>query len=190
MGGVTPIWGIRYPFQEEVGDPAHFKNFADDVDAAIDLLDAAGQAAVNRAMLILHKPADGPATQATNVATNVSWTDVRKEAPGSLWTIGTPIAITLPAKGLYRVSVVAGQHSPVTTVTSQMLTVSVNSIVYLRRRVYRDGRSVTDTLGLSGIIPCLAAGHNAVVSYQWNGTGGPANTPDAILWLEQLAIVP
>jgi hypothetical protein len=190
MGGVTPVWGIRYPYQEEVANPTHFQNFADDVDAAIDLLDAAALAASTRAILILHKPADGVPTQATGVNTAISWSDVRKEAPDSLWSIGTPTIITLPARGLYRIGMVTGQHSPVTTVLSQMLTVSVNGVIYLRRRVYRDGRSVTDTLGLSGVFPCLTAGHQLVLSYQWNGTGGPAATPDAIMWLEQLAIVP
>ena len=34
------------------------------------------------------------------------------------------------------------------------------------------------------------AGHVLIASYRWNGTGGPANSPDARMWIHQLATVP
>lgn len=38
MGGTTPNFGIRYPYQGEVVNPTHFKNLSDDVDAGLATL--------------------------------------------------------------------------------------------------------------------------------------------------------
>jgi len=183
MGGITPVWGIRFPFQSEVADAAQFQQFADDVDAALDLLDAAGASAAGRPYLHLSR-AEGTPTMAANTNNAITWT-TQHDDPDNWWSAG--FNVPLPTPGLYQVGVRVEQHSPVTTVTSQVITVLVNSVVRLSGKLdLPAGNTTPQDYGVSGVVWCQSAGHNLQVQYRWNGTGGPSNSPTSQLWVARL----
>lgn len=189
MPGLTPVWGIRFPYVGEVIDPAVFKNFADDVDAALDTIQAAGTgAATGRRYVRLSRP-EGPDTIATGTEANIVWTtQLSADDPGGWWTSGAQII--LPAKGLYHVSVWNGQHSGVTTVVAQSLRVQINTANRLGKRPYRNGGGIAEDDGVSGVVFAPAAAASLTALYKWNGTGGPAAFPDCNIEVTQLVTLP
>lgn len=189
MPGVTPIWAIRYPYLSEVVDPAVFKNFADDVDAALDAVAAAEAAAANGRRYVHLSKALGPSTIATNVETDVTWSlQSSGDDPGAWWSTGTNIV--LPAKGLYHVSTWTPQFTPMTTVLGQHIRVKVNGVFRLGKHQFRNGGGFGEADEVSGVVPCLVAGHALVVTLKWNGTGGPATFPPMEVVVTQLCTVP
>jgi len=181
MGGVTPVWGIRYPFQHEVENPIHFEQFADDVDAALDLLDVAGAAALGGAHVIVQRTAAGAPTMAAAASSTLQFSTAGSgdEVPSTMWAVGSPANIVLPTPGLYLASLRMAQFSPVTTVTSQELTVFVNGVAAARRKYDKDPvlNGVSAESSISAVVRCTTAGHVLTFSFRWTGTGGPANQP-------------
>jgi hypothetical protein len=189
MPGQTPVWAIRYPYIGEVIAPGAFKNLADDVDAALDTIAAAGTAAANGRRYVKLTRAEGPDTIATGIDANIVWTtQLSADDPGAWWTSGANIV--LPAKGLYHVSVWNGQHAGVTTVFSQMLRVAVNGVFRLGKRPYRNSGGIAENDGVSGVVYCSTAGHALTAAYRWVGTGGPAAFPDCGIEVTQLLTLP
>lgn len=192
MPGITPVWGIRYPFINEVIDPAAFKNFADDVDAAMDTISAASTAAATSRKFCKVSRAEGPDTLAQNVATDVVWTtQASGDDPGGWWTSGADVI--LPAKGLYSVFMKYDQGNGIfpTTVTSQMIRAKVNGTFRIGRRyVPISPSSLIEQNGVSGIVYCATAGHALRATYSWHGTGGPVNFPPVTMEVTQLVALP
>jgi hypothetical protein len=192
MPGLTPAWGIRYPFVNELIDPAAFKDFADDVDASLDVIQAAQNTAATGRLWCKVSRAEGPDTLAQNVATDVVWTtQASGDDPGNWWTSGANII--LPARGLYQVFVFYGQHNNIlpTTVASQMVRVKVNGTYRLGRRyVPIAPATITDRNACSGVVYCASAGHALAATYSWHGTGGPIEFPDMVLEVTQLIALP
>jgi hypothetical protein len=188
MPGVTPIWAIRYPLIGEPVDPAAFKNFADDVDAAMDAIEAAANGAATGRNFVHLTRGEGPDTIATNVEADVVWTtQLPGDDPGGWWTSGANII--LPDKGLYQVSVWSDQH-PTTTTTSQRWRVKVNGVF----RTGHLGRPATASVGVSGmtqgVVYNSTAGHALAATYKWTGTVSPVAFPETNITVAQLVKLP
>lgn len=190
MPGVTPVWAIRYPYVNEVIDPAVFKNFADDVDAAMDTIQASASTAATGRNFIHLSRAEGPDTIVTNVETDVVWTtQLSGDDPGAWWTSGANII--LPDKGLYQVSVWIDQPSGITTTTSQRLRVKVNG-VFRTGHLFRPQSSGFSPLsGInSAVVYNSTAGHALAATYKWTGTVSPSLFPETNITVAQLVKLP
>lgn len=190
MPGITPIWGIRYPYIAETVDPAAFKNFADDVDAAIDLVQASSTAAATgRNFVHLSRP-EGPDTFATNVETDVVWSvQLSGDDPGAWWAAGANII--LPDKGLYQVSMWTEQHPGTTTTTAQRWRVKVNGVFRLGHSGKPAISGFSPMSGLvGGVVLCTTAGHALAATYKWNGTVSPTVFPETHITVAQLVKLP
>jgi len=189
MPGVTPVWGIRYPLVDELVDPIAFKNFADDVDASLDVVEAAASAAATGRNFVHLSRAEGPDTIATNVETDIVWTtQLSGDDPGAWWAAGANII--LPDKGLYQVSVWSEDH-PSTTTTSQRWRVKVNGVF----RAGHLSRPQVAALGsvsgeVSAVVYNTTAGHALAATYKWTGTVSPVAFPESHITVALLVKLP
>lgn len=190
MPGVTPIWAIRYPYIGEVIDPAVFKNFADDVDAAMDTVQAAATLAATGRNFVHLSRAEGPDTIATNVEADVVWTtQLSGDDPGAWWTSGANII--LPDKGLYQVSVWTDQVLGVTTTTSQRIRVKVNGVFRAGHLFRPENSSFSPQSGVnSAVVYNSTAGHALAATYKWTGTVSPTAFPATNITVSQLVKLP
>lgn len=174
MGSQTPIFSLRYPFQGETVDPTHFKNLADDIDAALDLIDA-------RSLLVLNKPAlkiaqNTDQTGITSGSTTIITWDTATYNPNGWWNAGAPTLVALPA-GIYLVSVAMSNLVGTTTgIDDQMLEIQINSVVQTRKTA-----NVAPTAGSAPFshhsIIYTATPQNLRISWAWWGSvaGGATN---------------
>jgi hypothetical protein len=183
VGSQTPIFALRYPYQSENVDPAHFKNLADDIDAALDLIDT-------RAGLVLNKPALNmeQSTDATGVASGataiITW-DTVDYNPNGWWNAGAPTLIALPA-GIYMVAVSLSNLSGTATgLDEQAIDIQVNSVSYSRK-----------TMSLVAGVGSVPMGHHALVytatpqnlrvTWSWWGTSGTATLQSSEITVRQV----
>lgn len=94
MGGVTPVWAIRFPFIEETITDASTKNAADDMAAILSAeLDADRDLSLRRAAASAFR--NGSQSIAANTETNIQFTseDFDTDAAINLGTNNTRITI-------------------------------------------------------------------------------------------------
>lgn len=133
MGGQTPIFALRYPYQSETVDPTHFKNLADDIDAALDLIDVRSALALNKPALKMSQATDQTGI-VIGAATTIIW-DTVDYNPNAWWVVGSPTLIALPA-GIYMVSVgLSNLSGTASGLDEEMIDIQVNSVTYSRKTV-------------------------------------------------------
>lgn len=167
MPGATPVYGIRYPFITDPIGPADFQNFAEDVDAAMDTLDAANTAALLsptwRAFAF-----NVPAVVAT--PTVVNWVN-GATINGSY--IATPTdRFTVAVPGVYLVTVFLGSIAGFTTLTSNSVQIYKNGNYVAGIKQYTSANSQKQVNAHALLVGAPGDFFQAVVV--WTGTGGPA----------------
>lgn len=168
MPGLTPNFGIRYPCAGEIIDPGVFQDFAEDVEAALDTVNAAGDFALLRPRGAQRTALTGTST-AVGVTTTMSYstTDFNDDL-----TISAG-GFTVVTDGVYMVDCQFQPITTVTTVTSFAGHVLQNAVVNWRRKLGQTGPPTTaDAINVSGLLDCTA-GDTVTAQWVWTGTGGP-----------------
>lgn len=181
MGGTTPRFGIRFPYQSEPVTLAHFKNLADDVDAAlVQVLTLRG--------LALHMPAakvSGPSvgSGATTINPNtVTTLAIAGGTSGStLWydnnamfTVGQNDRLTCKTAGIYSIMAsVSGGSGPSALNAFEMWAAVYRSAVEQKRFQHKNNTENQTTIGawqVSGVWPLLVNDYVSVRGW-FSGTG-------------------
>lgn len=172
MGGQTPIFSLRYPYQSETVDATHFKNLADDIDAALDLIDA-------RSSLVLNKPALR-IRQSINQTGITSATlafvpfDTAEYNPNGWWNAGAPTLVALPA-GIYHVTCTGSNLTgTLTGYDERDMEFQINSTLYSRISVAVPTSG--DTSFTHHSVVYTATPQNLRVGWQWHGTAAGSGT--------------
>ena len=181
MGGQTTTFFLRYPYQSEAVDATHFKNLADDIDAALDAIDA-------RSALVLNKPAlrIRQETDQTGIAQGagaiITW-DTVDYNPNGWWNAGAPTLVTLPA-GVYSVNV---GHSQIggTGLDETSLDIQMPSGTSWSRKTTTYAPGVSGGTSHHAVVYTAAPAALRVV-WSWWGTAGTGSLFNSRLSVRQI----
>lgn len=182
MGSQTPIFALRYPFETETVDPTHFKNLADDIDAALDLIDVRKAQVLNKPALRLRQETDhtGVASGATAI---VTW-DTVDYNPNGWWNAGAPTLIALPA-GIYQVTVGHAQIFGGTGMVQSALDIQMPSGTTWSRKTTAYSAGVTAGTSHHAVV-YTATPQNLRITWSWWGSAGTGTNPSTALAIRQI----
>lgn len=175
MAGTTPRYGFRFPYQGEVVTPAHFKNLADDIDAATSAVTTKRNKSLKRPTLWV----DGP-TPATNCAANATTVVALRGSGETVWvdndlmtSAGTPTVITCKTAGVYWLQAeTGGITNPVTTLNAFELQLNIlgSSPRLVRHKQNSETMGNPDSWHVATAWK-LAVNDTVQVRIFWSGTG-------------------
>lgn len=176
MGGTTPNFGIRFPHQVEPVTLTHFKNMADDMDAALQTLTALRADAVG--MPALKK--GGPSTP-TAVVPNTTVTlaiggtgDWTAYDTHGMFTPGVNDRLTCKKAGIYQVTArMSGANNPGVTGINAFEFKLLFSGVYAKLFQHKnnlEGKTSPGGWQINAIWP-MAVNDFVQVQAWWSGTG-------------------
>lgn len=119
MGGTTPNFALRFPYQGEVGNPTHFKNLADDIDAALATLTTQRNNAFLRPAAQVYGSGVTAGAQGATTTLSLAGGSVAWNISG-MWSAGSPDRLTCKVAGIYhvRVSMTGANNTAVTAINS------------------------------------------------------------------------
>lgn len=168
MPGFTPVFGIEYPCAGETIDPAVFQTFADDVEAALAVVDALNTAALQRPRAAIR---DSSTIAAVNVMTSITF-DTTDFAVGI--TTGAT-GFTTVTTGIYEVSLEVDTVGPLTSVTSLVAEMRLAGTILYRRKIEPNpALTEGEPLNVSGLMMSTAVGQLIDFRWGWNGVGPPS----------------
>lgn len=169
MGGTTPIYGIPYPYIDEVINATMFQNFANAVDAATSTV----QTAVNQN---LDKPqveviANSMAIPLNTLTTVNTWSNPERDNTG-MFNAGAPDRLTIQVPGVYMIQIARSSLNlgGASTQTSVLWEVYQNAIRQFGERKNDVNSTAHPGTTLNGLVLCNAA-DIIQVTVLWTGTG-------------------
>lgn len=187
MGGVTPRFGIRFPYEGEVVDPTHFKNMADDIDTALTSVEALRTRALNRPTAKVQGPSGGSGATAVAPSTtttlalgggssgSILWWD-----NDGMWNPAQTDRLTVKTAGVYGFNAhVSNSYTNATTLNSFELQAQVTGSL---AHVFQHKQNTQNVVNpgrwqVSGVW-LFAVNDYVQVKAFWSGTG--SLTPTAV----------
>lgn len=180
----TPNFDIFYPCAGDNIDCTEFEVFTHSIQAALVAVDAAEQEVLRRpnARVILGSSAQ---TIAVNTATNVQFVVETFDNDSMADLAVNNERLTVQTAGIYLVAGTLLTGGPFTTLTSEALALSQNSVVRFRKKNHFNG-NISVFLQTIGLFDCQVGDVLRLV-YLWTGTGGPSGLFDATLTAQLVA---
>lgn len=179
MGGVTPNFALRYPYQGEVVSPAHFKNLGDDLDAALTTLDGLRTSALKRPVAEVSSPGT-PTAIPQGTATVLALGDGSSSVPfniSGMWSAAQPDRLTCKVAGVYaaRSSCIGANGVGVTGINAFELRVEFYNAAGVIQKTFfhksnTEGRTDPGGWQCNGIWPMQVNDYIRVIGW-WGGTG-------------------
>ena len=185
MGGVTPIWAIRFPFIEEVINDVSTKNAADDMAAVLTgELDADRDLSLKRASADAFR--NGSQSITANTETNVQFTSEPFDTDGAinLGTNNTRITVPAGMGGRYWVFGNAVSITS-TTWTSGQLAIAKNGTDIVRRKYWSASGQQVTRMQVTAQIP-LVPGDFLTLTILFQGTPSPTSVDGITLIAQRL----
>jgi len=177
MGGTTPNYGIRFPYQHEVVTPTHFKNMADDIAAGLDNLEVRRAAAMGKPSVKLSGPST-PVAGASNATTTYTWSGSGSSVwwdTHAMWNAGTNDRVTCKAAGLYQITIDCTGANSVSVSLINAFELQIDILgskpkVFQHKQNTATGTSSPGAWQVFGVWP-LQVNDAVRARFWWNGTG-------------------
>lgn len=176
MAGTTPRYGFRFPVQGDVVTPTHFKNLADDMDAAYAAVNTKRNKMLKRPTLWISGPSPSTncaANATTTVALRGTGESVALDSDG-MSSLATPTLLTCKTAGVYWLHAESGGISTsVTTLNAFELQIVTAGSLPRTVQHKQNSQSLTGNPSQWHITTVwkLAVNDTVQVRVFWNGTG-------------------
>ena len=188
MGGVTPVWSIRFPYIEETITDASTKNAADDMAGVLtNELDADRDQSLKRASAYAFR--NGSQSISANTETNIQFTSEPFDTDAAINLAGNNTRITVPSSMGGRYWVFAEIPSITsTTWTSGQIAIAKNGTDVVRRKYWAiSGSRFVSRMTVTCQVPLVPTDF-LTLTCLFQGTPNPTSVDGIILQAQRLTL--
>lgn len=173
MGGTTPNWAIRYPYQSETVALTHFSNLATDVNTALSTIETRRQATLNRPTARIRNAIPPTQNVSAGVTATVTFSVATWDNDG-MWNGGANDRLTIQTAGVYEfIAEIDLTQTVATTLNAQEIQIFVttaSTTATFAQKYNRETQTGSAHMNTAGMWP-MDVGDTAQVKFWFSGTG-------------------